>query len=122
MAFEVIAQSRADFAAWSAQQAQPHAQPSTSSPPIAAGQKLFDERCAGCHAIRGSSAQGAQAPDLTHLNTRRLIAAGMLANTAANQLDWITRAQQIKPESMMPSMILSHQEAADLSAFLATLR
>jgi cytochrome c oxidase subunit 2 len=51
-----------------------------------------------------------------------LIAAGMLANTAANQLDWITRAQQIKPESMMPSMILSHQEAADLSAFLATLR
>jgi cytochrome c oxidase subunit 2 len=122
MALEVIAQSRTDFAAWSAQQAQPHAQPSTRSPPIAAGQKLFDERCAGCHAIRGSSAQGAQAPDLTHLNTRRLIAAGMLANTAANQLDWITRAQQIKPESMMPSMILSHQEAADLSAFLATLR
>ena len=122
MAFEVIAQSRADFAAWSAQQAQPHVQPSTTSPSIAAGQKLFDERCAGCHAIRGSSAAGAQAPDLTHLNTRRLIAAGMLANTAANQLDWITHAQQIKPESMMPSMILSRDEAADLSAFLATLR
>lgn len=122
MALEVIAQSRTDFATWSAQQAQPHLQPSTASLSISAGQKLFDERCAGCHAIRGSPAQGAQAPDLTHLNTRRLIAAGMLANTAANQLDWVTHAQQIKPESMMPSMILSREEAADLSAFLATLR
>jgi cytochrome c oxidase subunit II len=122
MALEVIAQSRTDFAAWSAQQAQPHLQPSTASLSISAGQKLFDERCAGCHAIRGSPAQGAQAPDLTHLNTRRLIAAGMLANTAANQLDWVTHAQQIKPESMMPSMILSREEADDLSAFLATLR
>jgi cytochrome c oxidase subunit 2 len=122
MAFEVIAQSRTDFAAWSAQQVQFHVQPSTPSSPIAAGQKLFDERCAGCHAIQGSSAQGAQAPDLTHLNTRRLIAAGMLANNASNQLDWITHAQQIKPESMMPSMILSREEAAELSAFLATLR
>ena len=122
MALEVIAQSRADFAAWRAQQAQPHVQSAAASPSVAAGQKLFDERCAGCHAIRGSSAVGAQAPDLTHLNTRRLIAAGMLSNTAANQLDWITHAQQIKPESMMPSMILSRDEAADLSAFLATLR
>ncbi|QIN67417.1 Cytochrome c oxidase subunit 2 (plasmid) [Caballeronia sp. SBC1] len=126
MAFEVIAQNRADFAAWSAQQAKPHA--STSSPTsmasssVAAGQKLFEERCAGCHTVRGSLAVGAQAPDLTHLDSRRLIAAGMLPNTAANQLDWITHAQQIKPESMMPSMILSRDEATDLSAFLATLQ
>jgi cytochrome c oxidase subunit II len=122
MAFEVIAQSRADFAAWSMQQAKARSQPSVTSASATAGQKLFDERCAGCHAIRGSLAAGTQAPDLTHLDSRRLIAAGMLPNTAANQLDWITHAQQIKPESMMPSMILNHDEAADLSAFLATLQ
>ncbi|MGA7813908.1 c-type cytochrome, partial [Caballeronia sp.] len=122
MAFEVIAQSRADFAAWSAQQAKPHLPTSLASPSVAAGQKVFNERCAGCHTIRGSLAEGVQAPDLTHLDSRRLIAAGMLRNTAANQLDWITHAQQIKPESMMPSMILNPDEATDLSAFLATLK
>jgi cytochrome c oxidase subunit II len=122
MAFEVIAQSRADFAAWSTQQAKARLQPGAKSASATAGRKLFDERCAGCHAIRGSLAAGTQAPDLTHLDSRRLIAAGMLPNTAANQLDWITHAQQIKPESMMPSMILNHDEAADLSAFLATLQ
>ena len=122
MAFEVIAQNRADFAAWSAQQAKPHSSISIASPSVAAGQKLFEERCAGCHTVRGSLAEGVQAPDLTHLDSRRLIAAGMLPNTAANQLDWITHAQQIKPESMMPSMVLSRDEATDLSAFLATLQ
>ena len=76
MALEVIAQSSADFAAWRAQQAQPHAQSATANPSVAAGQKLFDERCAGCHAIRGfvgcwSTGARPDAPQYASLDCRR---------------------------------------------------
>jgi cytochrome c oxidase subunit 2 len=89
---------------------------------VTAGKTLFLDKCSGCHAIRGTDAQGAQAPDLTHLNSRRLIAAGTLSNTAQNQLAWITGAQRIKPDSLMPSIALKRDEAASLSAYLATLK
>jgi cytochrome c oxidase subunit 2 len=120
MAFEVVAESRGDFSAWSAQQARVAA--ITNDAATTAGKALFLDKCAGCHAIRGSDAQGAQAPDLTHLNSRRLIAAGTLANNAQNQLAWITGAQRIKPDSLMPSIALKRDEATSLSAYLATLK
>jgi cytochrome c oxidase subunit 2 len=123
MAFEVIAESRADFAAWSAQQAQQaRATDMQADAAVSAGKTLFLDKCAGCHAIRGTEAQGAQAPDLTHLNSRRLIAAGTLSNTVQNQLAWITEAQRIKPDSLMPSIALKRDEAASLSAYIATLK
>jgi cytochrome c oxidase subunit 2 len=117
MAFEVVAQDRAAFAAWLDRQARPVASDTSSL----AGHKLFVDKCAGCHAIRGTDANGMQAPDLTHLNSRRLIAAGALKNTPQNQLDWIAHAQSIKPESLMPSIALTSDEAEKLSAYLATL-
>jgi cytochrome c oxidase subunit II len=120
MAFEVVAENRADFAAWSAQQARVPVV--TNDAAVTAGKALFLDQCAGCHAIRGSDAQGAQAPDLTHLNSRHLIAAGTLSNNAQNQLAWITGAQRIKPDSLMPSVALKRDEAASLSAYLATLK
>lgn len=119
MAFEVVAQSAVDFAAWRAQQAQDQPMADAS---VAAGQHIFLDRCAGCHAVRGTNATGAQAPDLTHLDSRRLIAAGALTNSPAHQLDWIEHAQQIKPDSLMPSIPLSVTDANALSAYLSTLR
>ncbi|MDI7047860.1 cytochrome c, partial [Escherichia coli] len=86
-----------------------------------AGQRLCGERCAGCHTVRGTDALGVQAPDLTHLDSRRLLAAGALTNTAAHQLDWVQHAQRIKPDSLMPSIALSVTDAAALSAYLSTL-
>jgi cytochrome c oxidase subunit II len=118
MAFEVIAEPRAQFDAWYAAQAQPH----SADASVSTGHELFLERCAGCHAVRGTDANGAQAPDLTHLNSRRLIAAGTLQNTASNQLDWIQHAQRIKPDSLMPSIALSAADAAALAAYLRTLQ
>ena len=120
MAFEVVAESAADFAAWSVQQARPHTQNDVNE--VLAGHSVFIDKCAGCHAIQGSDAQGMQAPDLTHLNSRRLIAAGTLVNTPQNQLAWITGAQRIKPDSLIPSISLTSAEASSLSAYLATLR
>jgi cytochrome c oxidase subunit II len=121
MAFEVIAQPRAQFDAWLASQAQAY-QSSNAAVDVHAGAALFKERCAGCHAIRGTDANGAQAPDLTHLDSRRLIAAGTMPNTEQNQLDWIQHAQRIKPDSLMPSIALSTTDAAALMAYLRTLQ
>lgn len=120
MAFEVYAQPQAAFDQWlSAQQAAASA-PTTA--PAKRGAKLFEERCAGCHTVRGSKAAGVQAPDLTHVGSRRLIAAGTVVNTPENLLDWIQHVQEIKPGTLMPDMKLSPAEASDLSAYLATLR
>ncbi|MFT4067032.1 cytochrome c oxidase subunit II [Paraburkholderia sp.] len=120
MAFEVIAQDAAAFNAWRDAQARA-ASPPTGDAAVAAGQHLFGERCAGCHTIRGTSADGLQAPDLTHLGSRRTIAASALSNTPDHLLDWIEHAQQIKPDALMPSIALTANEAAALSAYLATL-
>jgi cytochrome c oxidase subunit 2 len=119
MAFEVVAQGPADFNAWRGAQGQAATSANDSS--VAAGRHLFAERCAGCHTIRGTDADGLQAPDLTHLNSRRMIAAGEVTNTPDHVLDWIQHAQSIKPESLMPSIALSADDAAALSAYLATL-
>lgn len=120
MAFEVIAQDAAAFNAWRDAQGRAASMP-TGDAAVAAGQHLFDERCAGCHTIRGTQATGLQAPDLTHLGSRRTIAAGALSNTPDHLLDWIEHAQRIKPDALMPSIALSASEATALSAYLATL-
>ena len=120
MAFEVVAQPRAEFDAWRDAQRR-GAQPVTT-PDARAGQHIFDERCAGCHSVRGTPSAGMQAPDLTHLASRRLIAAGQMTNTAEHRLEWIEHAQRIKPDSLMPSIALSASDAAALSAYLSTLQ
>lgn len=120
MAFDVVAQPQADFDAW--RDAQVRQAPAPVDDQLRTGQKIFMDRCAGCHTIRGSDAAGVQAPDLTHIGSRRQLAADTLTNTPDHLLDWIQHAQQIKPDSLMPSIALSVQDATALSAYLATLR
>ncbi|GLU32064.1 cytochrome c oxidase subunit II [Trinickia caryophylli] len=120
MAFEVIAEPAPQFDAWRRSQMRGAAVPPEGA--ARAGQRIFGERCAGCHAVRGTDAAGAQGPDLTHLGARRLLAAGQLQNTPENQLEWIEHAQRIKPDSMMPSIALPASEASALSAYLSTLQ
>lgn len=119
MAFEVVAQNVADFNAWRAAQGKPAAPVGDAA--LVAGRHLFAERCAGCHTIRGTDANGLQAPDLTHLGSRRAIAAATLTNTPSHLLDWIEHAQRLKPDALMPDIALTSGDAAALSAYLATL-
>ncbi|WP_250511520.1 cytochrome c oxidase subunit II [Caballeronia sp. GACF4] len=120
MALEVHAQPRADFERWVV--AQKTSLPTPATVQTVRGAKLFEERCAGCHMVRGSRAAGVQAPDLTHVQSRRLIAAGTLVNTPQNLMDWIENVQEIKPGALMPDMKFSPADAGDMSAYLATLR
>src|SRR6185503_7002886 len=75
----VIAQPRAEFDAWLANMGRPARAP--SKPSEERGRGVFLEQgCAECHQIRGTPANGKVGPDLTHLATRRRLAAGTLAN------------------------------------------
>jgi cytochrome c oxidase subunit 2 len=118
MALEVVADSPADFAAWWNGQVQ-GAQP---NPAEGQGQALFVEKCGSCHAVRGTDAGGQVAPDLTHLMSRRWIAAGAVANTPAGLSGWIANPQAIKPGALMPTLYLSGPELAAVSGFLETLK
>jgi cytochrome c oxidase subunit 2 len=119
MAFEVIAQAPADYAAWVRHQQRPAALDADAV--ITRGWKVFGDRCAACHAVDGTTAQGTHGPNLTHLASRRQIAAGLLDNTPQNRENWIAHAQTLKIGSLMPDSRLSHAEMDDLNALLATL-
>jgi cytochrome c oxidase subunit 2 len=61
-------------------------------------------------------------PDLTHLMSRRTIAAGAAENTGENLRLWIQNPDAIKPGSLMPAMKLSDQDLNALTRYLETLR
>nr|WP_321850669.1 cytochrome c oxidase subunit II [Burkholderia diffusa] len=121
MAFEVVAEPPAAFRAWLAAQRQPAPAPAPAIGAERRGRHVFDARCAGCHTVRGTDAAGDAGPDLSHLGSRRLLAAGTLDNTPDNLRRWVAHAQQIKPQTLMPSFALAPRDADDLAAYLATL-
>ncbi len=69
---------------------------------IAAGRRYFSEnRCAGCHVVRGHDGMGMIGPDLTKIGSRTTIAAGLLENTPENLYRWITEPENVKPGNFM---------------------
>jgi cytochrome c oxidase subunit II len=61
-------------------------------------------------------------PDLTHLASRRTLAAGTMPNNAGTLAGWIEGAQELKPGNQMPDQNLPAAQVADLVAYLETLR
>ena len=122
MAFNVVALAPDAFASWLAGEAAPATPPEGSLEEE--GQLLFlSSGCGGCHAIRGTEARGTIGPDLTHLGSRRSLAAGTLRNDADAIADWIVRNQHIKPDNRMPPFgIFSGPQLAALSQYLASLK
>ena len=120
MAFEVVAEPRAAFDRWRARQLQTAPPPATEAQ--AAGFALFASRCGMCHSIRGTSARASAAPDLTHLMSRRTLAAGTLPNNPQSLTGWIENPQAIKPGALMPDQGLSAADLNSLRAYLETLR
>lgn len=119
MGLEVVAQSAAEFGKWRDNQLKPAK--IDSGIETNEGKKLFMDRCAGCHTVRGTEARGNHAPDLTHLKSRRLLAAGLITNSPEHLIQFITHVQDLKPGARMPSMQLTPAEITTLSVFLSTL-
>jgi cytochrome c oxidase subunit II len=117
----VVVEPEADFEAWI------EAQAADARAPVGdlaeRGREVFvDSPCALCHTIRGVS-EGAEAgPDLTHLATRRTLAARTLVNVRGNLGGWILDPQGIKPGSRMPAVDLPADDFLALLAYLDGLR
>jgi cytochrome c oxidase subunit 2 len=121
MGMLVIAESRERFDAWLATQRDTAASPTDSTGQR--GRLVFEgTTCAMCHSISGTSAGAQTGPDLTHLASRRTIAAGTLANTDGNLMAWITDPQRIKPGTLMPGTKLDPRDLRALVAYLRQLR
>lgn len=122
MAFFVVVEPAAQFNAWLARQAQPAAIPQEQH--LKRGyDAFFRGRCDECHAIRGTSAIARSGPDLTHVGSRRSLAAGVLDNHIGTMAGWIAGAQDLKRGNAMPSMnVYSGEELRALSAWLGSLQ
>jgi cytochrome c oxidase subunit 2 len=121
MAFEVIADPPEKFAAWYNAQLQPSVLPATAEQQR--GRQLVQSLpCALCHNIQGTQAGGRVGPDLTHLASRRTLAAGTLPNTPGNLAGWIVDPQTIKPGNHMPANSLPSQDLQALLAYLGSLK
>lgn len=120
MSLEVIAQPRDEFDKWRAAQLAPALSPTT--PEQQRGEQLVEYRCGLCHEVRGTLAGARSAPDLTHIASRRTIAAGTLLNNPGNLSGWIEDPQAIKPGAFMPNQFLSAQELSDVRDYLETLK
>jgi cytochrome c oxidase subunit II len=120
MGLEVVAQSPQDYASWRAEQLRPALNPLTDSQQR--GLALVEFRCGLCHEVRGTSAASHVGPDLTHLASRRMIAAGLLPNNAGTLSGWIEDAQALKPGNLMPNQGLTVEQTQDVVAYLETLR
>jgi cytochrome c oxidase subunit II len=120
----VIVEPREAFDRWLAEQAAPAAaQPGTEEE--RRGQQVFSQGpCVLCHVICGTGATGysATAPDLTHLKSRRTIAAGTLPNTKGYLGGWILDPQTHKPGTQMPVNLLPSDDFQALLAYLETLQ
>jgi cytochrome c oxidase subunit 2 len=122
MAFYVVAQNQLDFNAWRKNQLRASSALPATQQILIQGKDTFLARCSVCHTIRGTTAQGTLGPDLTHLMSRKTIAAGMLPNTTASLSGWIANAQSVKPNVRMPSFSFTPQELHALVDYLQTLQ
>lgn len=117
MGLEVIAMPKDKFQAWLRDQIRPASESALGS----AGQRVFMQKCAVCHTVRGTPAGGRVGPDLTHLMTRTTIAAGTLPNRAGYLSGWIADPQHVKPGAKMPRISIGGQELAQVRSYLETL-
>jgi cytochrome c oxidase subunit 2 len=121
MSLFVVAQPKAAFQAWLTNMEAPA--PAPTSATERTGRDLFmTSQCASCHQLRGTSARGLIGPDLTHLASRRTIAAATLSNTPAHLLHWISEPQSVKPGNRMPDLGLPESEFAEIATYLESLR
>jgi cytochrome c oxidase subunit 2 len=115
----VVVQPPEEFDAWLAAQRAPARPPADS----ARAQELFVLHCSQCHVVRGTTAFfGHVGPDLTHLMSRRTLAAGTLRNVKGNLAGWIADPQTHKPGNRMPRIALPPADFLALVDYLASLR
>jgi len=106
MVFYVIADPVPEFEAWLANEA---ADADPERIPLEGRDIFLGSSCAGCHAVRGTTADGDLGPDLTHVAARATLA-GVIPNTRANLRAFSADPHDFKPGVSMPPTELSGDE------------
>lgn len=120
MKFQVFAQPPGEFEEWLAAEAEPAAEPETATA-RRGNEILTSSSCAGCHTVRGTSADGDLGPDLTHLASRETIGAGLMPLTRENLADFVSNPQDDKPGITMPPTELTDDEVDAVVDYLMGL-
>jgi cytochrome c oxidase subunit 2 len=119
MLIRVIVQSPGEFERWVAEQKRA----AEEEPSAQEGRRVFfANSCVNCHTIRGTSAQGAFGPDLTHLMSRETLASGATPNTPETLRAWVRDPQELKVGCLMPNMQMSDTEVDQIVSYLHTLK
>jgi cytochrome c oxidase subunit 2 len=121
MALVVVAEPPEQFQAWLQAQRAPAPEP-TDARQQRGKQLVQSVSCAMCHTVQGTLAQGKRGPDLTHLASRRTLAAGTLPNTPQDLARWIADPQQHKPGTNMPATPMSGEDLQAIVAYLGSLK
>ena len=118
----VVADEPSKFEEWQRAQLLPGQAPKSDA--TVKGLTLFQtSTCINCHAIRGvAGADLRVAPDLTHVASRKQLAAGIIENTPANMRLWLKNPQHIKPGALMPDFEFTDEQLDQLTEYLSTLR
>ncbi|WP_230533873.1 c-type cytochrome [Microvirga roseola] len=90
-----------------------------NSETVATGRAAIEMHgCGSCHRIPGiGQADGNVGPPLTHLPKQSYVA-GKLPNTFPNLVTWIVNPRAINPDTAMPVLGVSPDEAAAIAAYL----
>ncbi|NNM76278.1 c-type cytochrome [Sphingomonas sp. ID1715] len=121
MALDVMVEPEAQFLNWWRSQLKPAPAPRTRLEQAGANY-IVSRECSVCHAITGTPINARVGPDLTHVASRKSIAAGTLPMNRGNLYAWIADPQGVKPGSRMPYIGLEPRELDAVVAYLETLK
>jgi cytochrome c oxidase subunit 2 len=121
MRLPVVGDDPAAFDAWATAQRRPAAEPAGGDQER--GRELIERSaCALCHSVTGTSAAARLGPDLTHVGSRPMLAAGALRNTPESMDRWLRDPQGVKPGNKMPHVGLTDADYRALVAYLGALK
>jgi cytochrome c oxidase subunit 2 len=121
MSLLVIADPPADFARWYEGQLADAMPPRDTS--ASTGKNVFmSHGCVLCHTVRGTDAGSRVGPDLTHVASRRTLAAATIPNNRGWLGGWVMDPQGIKPGTKMPPNDMRPDELQALLTYLQGLR
>jgi cytochrome c len=97
--------------------------PTRATGDVLRGQRLLAQyQCGSCHAIPGVPiARGAAGPSLEQFGRRTYIA-GHIPNRADKLMQWLIDPRSLVPNTTMPNMGVSQDDARDMAAYLQSLR
>jgi cytochrome c oxidase subunit II len=122
MALDVVVLENHDYTAWLQRQREPAQVP--VQPEALRGQALFIANgCGACHTVRGTPADGAVGPDLTHVGSRMSLGAGTLPNDLESLVRWLAHTERVKPGVHMPAFgMLPSEDLKALAIYLDGLK